>query len=495
MVLKTNDGGANWTTVLPHTVSAYSMDFCSLDFGYITGGGVNYRTTDGGLSWEHLGSCDLSPRQIDVVNPDIIFSTLGREESYAANPNIYKSANGGENWQIATTSFSAGSLWNLYFTDLNTGFLSTWSMHGPNMIMKTTDGNTWDTIFHADTMINDTYILNEENIFFCGLYENTTGEKSGIFGYSFNSGGSWNLIDLGHTLIPVRLHFLNNSVGFLMNYSQLYKTANSGGSWEVVHTDTVNKLFQIYFTSENTGYLLKNIIGGYHALVFKSEDAGETWNQISQFNNQYFQSGFFVNDEKGYLLTTYQQSSILYYTQNGGSSWQSDTLDGIRLNDLYFLDDSVGWLVGVYGDILNTSDGGNSWYLNNMTTNNPLYDVCFIDYNTGYISGYSGTLLKTDNGGATFINDNKNVKAENILNIYPNPCSRNTNLCYSLRSSSQVTVKILNLNGQYSKNILDKKQKPGRYKILLTTKDLVSGIYIVHLKVNNESFARKLIVQ
>jgi len=494
-VLKTTNSGTTWTTVLSNTVSAYSMDFYTEDIGYITGAGRNYKTVDGGQTWELPDCFYLWDNQIDVTSPEIMYGTVGREEAYATNAKIYKSIDGGFNWKSIINGFANGSLNNIDFTGPHTGYFSAYSLYGPNMIMKTTDGNAWDTIFHADTIINDMYILNEEDVFFCGSFENPTGENSGMLGYSFNGGGSWNLIDLGNALIPLRLHFSNNSVGFLMNYSQLYKTINSGSSWEVIHTDTVNKLFQIYFTSENTGYLLKNILSGDHALVFKSEDAGESWNQISQFNNQSFQSGFFVNDEKGYLLASYQESSILYFTQNGGTNWQSDTFDIKRLSNLHFLDDSVGWIVGVYGDILNTTDGGNSWNINNMITNNPLYDVHFVDYNTGYIAGWAGTLLKTTNGGVTFINDNNNATVENILNIYPNPCSRNTNLCYSLRSSSQVTVKIHNLNGQYLRKILDKKQNPGRYKIQLTTNDLVSGIYIVHLKVNNKSFARKLIVQ
>ena len=97
---------------------------------------------------------------------------------------------------------------------------------------------------------------------------------------------------------------------------------------------------------------------------------------------------------------------------------RGDGIEGM-LQDVYFMDDQNGLVVGNGGLMLKTSDGGKTW--EKMEVNMqppgagqrpgggfgrggpaPLYNIYFVDENVGYITGGRGTILKTEDGGKTW---------------------------------------------------------------------------------------------
>jgi photosystem II stability/assembly factor-like uncharacterized protein len=86
--------------------------------------------------------------------------------------------------------------------------------------------------------------------------------------------------------------------------------------------------------------------------------------------------------------------SAQWYQQNSGTS-----------NNLYsvsFFNESIGYTVGMLGQILKTTDGGDSWQSQTSGTTSSLFGVDFYDSNLGYACGDDGVLLKTTNGGDTW---------------------------------------------------------------------------------------------
>lgn len=72
---------------------------------------------------------------------------------------------------------------------------------------------------------------------------------------------------------------------------------------------------------------------------------------------------------------------------------------------IHFIDYYTGWTVGDGGEILKTTDRGNSWTSLNSGVSTVLSDIQFIDKNTGWIAGGAGNqglILKTTNGGTTW---------------------------------------------------------------------------------------------
>jgi photosystem II stability/assembly factor-like uncharacterized protein len=112
----------------------------------------------------------------------------------------------------------------------------------------------------------------------------------------------------------------------------------------------------------------------------------------------------------------------LFWTGDGGSTWQDMTPAGVtEIKDFFFHDADYGWLLSAAGpnlDLSRTSDGGRTWQtvpLNVLTPDQAgpamsAFDLHFIDPQTGWLavklaSGASfsrGLLFKTEDGGQSW---------------------------------------------------------------------------------------------
>src|SRR5262249_1317752 len=79
--------------------------------------------------------------------------------------------------------------------------------------------------------------------------------------------------------------------------------------------------------------------------------------------------------------------------------WQNPRPQGNNLRGASFTDANTGTVVGEYGTIVRTTDGGNSWTIQASGTTQTLWDVSFIDANNGTAVGEGGTILGTTDGG------------------------------------------------------------------------------------------------
>ncbi|MFC2088534.1 YCF48-related protein [Calditrichota bacterium] len=93
-------------------------------------------------------------------------------------------------------------------------------------------------------------------------------------------------------------------------------------------------------------------------------------------------------------------SSILSSHQNLEWNIISEVPGG--MNEIYFIDSTNGWVIGDYGEIYVTEDGGISWVSQISRTENKLRSICFIDDSIGFASGYNRTLIYTKNKGNTW---------------------------------------------------------------------------------------------
>jgi photosystem II stability/assembly factor-like uncharacterized protein len=80
--------------------------------------------------------------------------------------------------------------------------------------------------------------------------------------------------------------------------------------------------------------------------------------------------------------------------------WQYSTTDE-QLNDVYFLNKRIGWIVGDRGIILHTVNGGKDWYQQYSGVTGKLKAVHFLDENRGWVVG-DRAMLFTHDGGLTW---------------------------------------------------------------------------------------------
>ena len=83
--------------------------------------------------------------------------------------------------------------------------------------------------------------------------------------------------------------------------------------------------------------------------------------------------------------------------------WQNPLPQGNNLRGASFVDANTGTVVGEYGTIVRTTDGGNSWTIQVSGTTQNLWAVSFKDSNKGTAVGEGGTFLGTTDGGASWV--------------------------------------------------------------------------------------------
>jgi eukaryotic-like serine/threonine-protein kinase len=104
-----------------------------------------------------------------------------------------------------------------------------------------------------------------------------------------------------------------------------------------------------------------------------------------------------------------EKSSFIYNIDNN-MQWYSILDENYSLNDIAFIDDSFGFVVGNSGLILATRDGGKKWNKSEGVTNKTLFDIKMLNKFIGFIVGFDGTILKTNDGGEHWNNQNSNTQ-------------------------------------------------------------------------------------
>ncbi|MBK7966230.1 MAG: T9SS type A sorting domain-containing protein [Bacteroidetes bacterium] len=167
--------------------------------------------------------------------------------------------------------------------------------------------------------------------------------------------------------------FINDTTGFLEANDTIYKTTNAGLTWNMSGTFPAAYVRSIEFINDSVGFIGTLQQNPTPAGIFKTEDGGATWTNINSlltsrpawgicgiahYNNSIVAVGSVITE------------SNLYYSHNAGASWTHINLSSLAnaLIDVYMFD-SLTWLVtgksdtgtGQKATILRTTDGGATW--------------------------------------------------------------------------------------------------------------------------------------
>ena len=124
------------------------------------------------------------------------------------------------------------------------------------------------------------------------------------------------------------------------------------------------------------------------------------WTAQDSGTNEDLHRVFFLNDTTGWVVGDW---GTIRKTTNGGATWSSQSSGtNTELFGLAFVNSTTGWVVGYNGLIKKTTDGGASWSIQTSGTDSQLYGIAFTDSNTGWAVGASGTILHTADGGNTW---------------------------------------------------------------------------------------------
>ncbi len=135
------------------------------------------------------------------------------------------------------------------------------------------------------------------------------------------------------------------------------------------------------------------VVGSFSSINL-SDDSGETWSESSLDEDLHFTTVQFLDESNGLLLGEF---GVVAKTIDGGESWEMlDPIpDEFYPHDAWFKSVQQGWVVGLNGTVYYTGDAGGSWQSQETGTSDPIYRIA-ANGNSLYAVGGNGLVLSCE---------------------------------------------------------------------------------------------------
>lgn len=168
---------------------------------------------------------------------------------------------------------------------------------------------------------------------------------------------------------------------------------DNGNTWRQAKVPTSVALTSVHFATPSKGWGV-----GHGGVVLKSSDAGETW----------------VKQLDGRQAAQLELEAAKAEVVQGGPAAEKHLREAEQLVkdgadkpllDVYFSDENNGLVVGAYGLIFATHDGGKTWQSLKQNLDNPRGKHLYSIYAAGaelYVAGEQGALYRSSDAAKTF---------------------------------------------------------------------------------------------
>jgi photosystem II stability/assembly factor-like uncharacterized protein len=260
---KSNNGGRSWTEQLVDSRLAYIWDIYFIDknIGWMVGEskqnygdsiGLVYKTDDGGSSWLLAleGKHIFRPRKIVFPSPTsgYFFSSSGirgyKGEGYGT---IGRTKDAGETWIIDTINgFKNRYFLDVHFINTDSGWAVGGDILGGNsagfMLRTTNGGASWDsdsaTGIISASELSSVFFVNGKKGWIGGRIR-TPLNANALVAHTYDGSDTWVIqrdstsIDYKYEAAIHKIHFFNDSMGWVVGLNRLYYTENGGMDWKI----------------------------------------------------------------------------------------------------------------------------------------------------------------------------------------------------------------------------------------------------------------------
>jgi photosystem II stability/assembly factor-like uncharacterized protein len=191
---------------------------------------------------------------------------------------------------------------------------------------------------------------------------------------------------------------------------RIFHTTDAGKSWEVQSAGTRRPFVAISCIDDLIW------VAGQSGQIAFSADGGKTWNAQNSGTNYQILGISFVTPQRGVAVGDF---GTLLQTDDGGRTWNKRSMpadlklpeefvDVVDPGDVLLYASTFGdaehvWVVGEFGIIINSSDGGVTWQQQASGVQTTLFGARFADPQRGWAVGIDAVMLMTTDGGATWV--------------------------------------------------------------------------------------------
>jgi photosystem II stability/assembly factor-like uncharacterized protein len=318
-VWKSDDYGRTWNPIFDHeptqSIGALAVAPSDPNIIYVgsgeglhrpdlsVGNGI-YKSTDAGKTWTHLGLRDgqqIPALAVDPRDPNRVFAAvLGHPYGPSEERGIYRSTDGGQNWQrvIAKDENTGGSDVEIDPSNPDVVYASMWEVReGP-----------WED-------------GNEVNGTGGGLFKSTDG---GSTWQALTHGLPQDLSQIYVAIAPSDSHRLYATVGQASGKLGVYRSDDAGESWEQITTDPrpSGRIGGGDLSIPKVDPKNPDLVYVVSTVTMRSSDGGKTWSGFRGAPGGDDYQNLWINPNNGdIILIVSDQGAIV--TVNRGESWSS----------------------------------------------------------------------------------------------------------------------------------------------------------------------------
>ncbi len=236
----------------------------------------------------------------------------------------------------------------------------------------------------------------------------------GIAGISNDGGKTWKVDSICNKRL-YDLHFDNSGKGYAVGIDGYLLTYEANERWDFHRVGTFDPHRGVYFGSNQEGITVSGNAFGNGVIQRFNQNYQRI--QIDTFDNGLVDVVY--SDEKTVHVAGY---GLVMRSADGGLTWtRNETAAGDNFQEIQFINESLGYMIGYGGSILKTTDAGLNWeFIRNgknwAVTDEPFRALYFMNAEEGYVAGENGTLFFTDNGGDDWKHI-KNLPKDNFQDI------------------------------------------------------------------------------
>lgn len=482
-VYKTSDFGAQWVFIknglTPPGMDAagYGLLLDKLRYVVVSRhGGFYFRTTDGGVSWEHVQYAEWSYPRIQFT--DALHGILTAVSNDASEYLLLRTSDGGKSWIDAVTTTELGSA-DVVMIDPNVLIaVRIPSAGNDTMIYRSTDGGvSWSGILRVaagDTLKPDKTTFRFSR-FAPSLLVILTNEGCLI---SSDRGATWKPVPRQDGTTDLRV----------VGESSNFRTTTQGSAWLQRKT-----------------------------IVLRSSDFGSRWDTVltlragapsyARFTAMYVygDTAFVLSDNgtsQGDSVPPYQ----IHASTDNGLHWTSyPTAFSMIPASLFVNGTGIGSLATTIGPILDqtrfyrTTDG---WRTGTITQ-----DLCGLSGNIRFVLDETHAwmtgpnflyIFATTNGGIDWTETPLKVSTFALEQSYPNPAMRNGTIFIPFvisRREQRAALEIFDLLGRKTATVATGSYPPGRHTVEWSASRILPGVYFVRMMTAEGAAVRRMVVR